>query len=264
MLNFFYKLFQSVGTIPSAPITKNPTIPVITPANFRIPVVIINQSTVIQDSEIQPVITALQIQLDRDFTPVWGISAELSFCDKNTTPPTNAWQLLILDDSDQAGALGYHELTPEGLPISRVFAKSDLQYHLSWSVTISHELIEMFGDPDINLTTFVQDSNTTGTLLAYELCDACEDDVFGYLINGVLVSDFVYPAWFESFRTPGSTQFDHMNKITAPFQLLPGGYIGVFTVGAGSSGWSQKTAQAHLGRRAAAKGQYSRFNRRKK
>jgi hypothetical protein len=169
---------------------------------------------------------------------------------------------LILDDSDQAGALGYHELTEQGLPISRVFAKSDIQYHLSWSVTTSHELLEMLVDPDINLTAFIQETNTTGVLLSYEIADACEDDVFAYPINGVMVSDFVYPPWFESFRAPNSTKFDHMGKITAPFQLLSGGYIGVFEVG-GGSGWTQKTAQNFMGRRAAARGPYSRFNRRK-
>jgi len=37
------------------------------------------------------------------------------------------------------------------------------------------------------------------------------------------LSDFVYPSWFESFRAEGSTQFDRMNKIQAPLQLLAGG-----------------------------------------
>jgi len=76
---------------------------------------------------------------------------------------------------------------------------------------------------------------------AYEVCDACEDDSFGYKIDGVLVSDFVYPAWFESFRPEGSTQFDRMNKIQTPFQLLVNGYIGIFNVTSGS-GWQQETA----------------------
>ncbi len=97
-------------------------------------------------------------------------------------------------------------------------------------------------DPNINLTVFIQDANTTGTLYAYEVCDACEDDSFGYQINNVLVSDFVYPAWFENFRAQGSTQFDRMNQIQNPLQLLTGGYIGVFSVTDGT-GWQQQTAE---------------------
>jgi hypothetical protein len=56
------------------------------------------------------------------------------------------------------------------------------------------------------------------------------------------VSDFVYPAWFETFRAPGSTQFDHMSQIQNPLQLLKGGYIGLFDITAGS-GWQQQTAE---------------------
>jgi hypothetical protein len=62
----------------------------------------------------------------------------------------------------------------------------------------------------------------------------------GYQIDNVLLSDFVYPSWFESFRAEGSTQFDRMSKIQNPFQLLVNGYIGTFNVSSGS-GWMQQT-----------------------
>jgi hypothetical protein len=204
---------------------------------------VINESTVLADSDVVPVIAALQKQVTNDFRPVWGADAELSIVSKGTQPPSGNWWLVLLDDSDQANALGYHDLTSEGLPIGKVFAASDLKAGTSWTVTASHELLEMLGDPNINLTVFVQNTNTAGILYAYEVCDACEDDSLGYQIDNILLSDFVYPAWFESFRTEGSTQFDRMNKIQNPFQLLVNGYIGVFTVNSGS-GWSQQTEQA--------------------
>src|SRR5277367_5245119 len=161
---------------------------------------IFNASTVLTDNEIRPVVNALQQQVTNDFRPAWGIDAELTFVPTGSTPPIGTWWLTILDDSDQAGALGYHDLTPDGLPLGKIFAASDLKAGTSWSVTASHELLEMLADPNINLTVFVQEANTTGTLYAYEVCDACEDDSFSYPINSVQVSDFVYPAWFESFR----------------------------------------------------------------
>jgi hypothetical protein len=108
----------------------------------------------------------------------------------------------------------------------------------------------MLGDPDINLTVFVQDGDRPkGRLYAYEVCDACEDDSFGYTIDGVLVSDFVYPAWFESFRKAGSTQFDRQRHIRRPFDLLRGGYIGYFDV-TGGHGWQQLTKDGALNYRA--------------
>jgi hypothetical protein len=203
---------------------------------------IINASTVLTDDEIRPVIGVLQQQVTNDFQPAWGIDAELTFVPTGTTPPPATWWLSILDDSDQAGALGYHDLTPDGLPLGKVFAGTDLKLGNSWSVTASHELLEMLADPNINLTVFVQNADTAGTLYAYEVCDACEADNLGYKIGNTLVSDFVFPSWFESFRTQGSTQFDQTNKINAPLQLLAGGYIGVFDVSSGS-GWQQLTAE---------------------
>ncbi|HXX02053.1 MAG TPA: hypothetical protein VEJ00_12630 [Candidatus Acidoferrales bacterium] len=203
---------------------------------------VINESTVLSDGDVIPVVTALQQQVTNDFRPIWGTDAELKMIPQGTQPPAGTWWLVILDDSDQAGALGYHDLTTDGLPLGKVFAASDLKAGTSWTVTASHELLEMLADPNINLTVFVQNANTSGTLYAYEVCDACEDDSLGYQINNILVSDFVYPAWFENFRTQGSTQFDRMNKMQNPLQLLPNGYIGVFNVSDGT-GWQQQTAE---------------------
>jgi hypothetical protein len=203
---------------------------------------VINESTVLTDADVVPVVAALQQQVTNDFRPAWGTDAELKMVPKGTQPINGSWWLVILDDSDQAGALGYHDLTPDGLPMGKVFAASDLKAGTSWTVTASHELLEMLGDPDINLTVFVQNDNTTGTLYAYEVCDACEDDSFAYPIDNVLVSDFVYPAWFESFRARGTTQFDRMSQIQQPLELLKGGYIGIFNVQDGG-GWQQQTAE---------------------
>ncbi len=207
----------------------------------------INESTVLTDAEVNSVVAALQQQVTNDFRPVWGTDAELTMIPQGSQPPAGSGWLAILDDPDQAGALGYHDLTPDGLPIGKVFADSDLKAGTPWSVTASRELLEMLADPNINLSVLVQNSSngstTTGMLYAYEVCDACEDDSFGYQINNILVSDFVYPTWFESFRAQG-TQFDHMKQIRSPLELLPNGYIGVFQINNGS-GWQQQTAEKH-------------------
>ncbi len=220
-------------------------------------IAVLNSSTVLKDEEVAPVVAALQTQVTRDFAPVWGIDAVLTFITDGNVPPPSSWQLIILDNSDQAGALGYHDLTPVGFPLGKVFAGTDKQYGLSWSVTASHELLEMLADPDINLTALVQSSSTAGRLYAYEVCDACEDDSYGYTIDSVLVSDFVYPSWFETFWQKGATQFDHQNRMESPFEILSGGYIGVFDISKGS-GWHQLQAdlaqiryssRAHVGSR---------------
>ncbi len=205
-------------------------------------IAIINASTVVTDVAAAAAVAALQTQVTRDFFPIWGVQAQLTFVAKGHTAPTNYWQLAILDNSDQAGALGYHDITNTGLPLGKIFAKTDQQYGLSWTVTASHELLEMLADPWVNLTVFDQSTATRGRLYSYEVCDACEDDSLGYKINNVLLSDFVFPAWFEGWRAHASTKFDFGNHIHDPFALLPGGYISFFDVSRGT-GWQQETAQ---------------------
>jgi len=58
---------------------------------------------------------------------------------------------------------------------------------------LSHELLEMLADPWINWCATGNDSK----IYALEVCDAVEADDLGYDIDGVRVSDFVTPAWFE-------------------------------------------------------------------
>lgn len=213
-------------------------------ANIKIS--IINQCSVLNDAQVQPVVDALQEQVHRDFALAWGIDADLIFVPKGNTPDATTWWLVLLDNSDAAGALGYHEVTPAGLPIGKVFAKTDIDYNLSWSVTASHELLEMLSDPDINLTTFLQTSNTAGTLYAYENCDAVEADQFGYDINGIQVSDFVLPIYFQP--SIPATKWDFCGHLNGPVPtMLEGGYLSEFRVSPNSNGWTQITAQKVLG-----------------
>lgn len=203
---------------------------------------VLNQTTVVSDQEIIWLTAALQIQVSRDFAPVWETDAILTFVPKTATPNPTHWQLVFLDNSDQAGALGYHDLTASGLPLGKVFVKTTVGAHDSWSVTASHELMEMLGDPYIDLSVFIQDTNISGRLYAYETADAVETDSLGYVINQFKVSDFVFPNWFE----PNSTgPWDFKKHCTAPLQILAGGYIGYFDV-PNTNGWSQLNANAEI------------------
>jgi hypothetical protein len=224
-------------------------------------IAIINQTSVLIDSQVQQAVNDLQIQIDRDFGPIWNTGANLVFVGKGAVPPAGAWVIYMLDHSDQQGALGYHN-EAGNVPVGKVFAKDDLQYHLSWTVTLSHETLEMLGDPEINLTAFRQNTNTTGTLFAFENCDSVEDDSLGYKINNTLVSDFVTPAWFDPAATPGSTKFDFCGHLNAPFTLAPGGYISVFEVAPNTTGWTQATHASGPGKRLLSKGPESRKARR--
>lgn len=205
---------------------------------FAPTIAIINETSCVQDSDLETYAEALQIQVTRDFMPKWpGCDANLVFVPKGKSAPSGSWQLAILDNADCDGALGYHDLTEEGRPLGKVFAKLDLESGLSVSITISHELLEMLADPHVNLAA----SDANGKLWFYEVCDACEDDAYGYLINGVLVSDFVLPSYFEP---TSDGPYDFKGEIKSPFSLLPGGYLSYL---ANNGQWTQVTARETSG-----------------
>ena len=209
----------------------------------NISVSVINASTAVTDEECAALTAALQIQVSRDFAPAWGTDATLVFVPKTGTPAPGTWWLSILDRTDRLGVAGHHETTSEGLPLAKCFAATDKMFGLKWTVTASHELLEMLSDPYINLTVFVHPEPGKGTLYAYEICDACEDDSFSYDINGIAVCDFVYPAYFEAARAPNSARFDHRNKLTGPVPaLLKGGYINSFDLTDLTKGWHPVSA----------------------
>jgi len=90
---------------------------------YNVKVALINASTVVNDDEVKTAMIGFNKQLSRDFGPEWGIDAHLRFFTAKQKVPKGYWWITILDDADQADALGYHDLTSEGLPIGKAFAK---------------------------------------------------------------------------------------------------------------------------------------------
>ena len=204
---------------------------------------VINETDLVKDDEVKRALAAMETQVRRDFAPIWGVDAALEFVEGKREPDQDAWWIVLLKNSNQAGALGYHDVTKSGLPLGKVLMSPIIQDGASWTNTFSHELLEMLADPDTNLVAYRQLNNRKLVLHAYEVCDPCEDDRYGYKIDGVLVSDFVYPSWFESFHEGASTKFDYAGHISKPFQLLPGGYIDIFDTASGK-GWHMRSASA--------------------
>ena len=51
---------------------------------------VINESTVLADADVTPVVAALQKQVTNDFRPIWGTDAELTIVPKARNPPAGA------------------------------------------------------------------------------------------------------------------------------------------------------------------------------
>ncbi len=186
-----------------------------------------NRATVGLGVDFDALIAAMQVYVDKYVVPVWGTPAKLI---KSNGYVKDAWAMVFLDDADQPGALAYHDLTPDGLPQSKVFVKTTLKSRELVSVSASHELVEMLVDPAINLMTTGPDLKT---VYAYESADPVE--ALNFKVKDIPMSDFVYPSYFENFHKPASVRFDYLNKVKRPFQILAGGYQIIFKNGK----WSQ-------------------------
>lgn len=175
-----------------------------------------NDATTALGVDLDELISAMQAYVDQYVVPVWGTPAKLI---RSTGFVPGAWAIVFLDDADQPNALAYHDLTPDGLPQSKVFVRTTLANHDLVSVSASHELVEMLVDPAINLMTTGPDAEL---VYAYESADPVEE--LNFEVDGIAMSDFVHPAYFEAFHPPDSVLFDHLNKVTKPFEILSGGY----------------------------------------
>jgi hypothetical protein len=186
---------------------------------------------------------ALNVQL-RDVARVWGEYVFTVVDDARR----QGFAIVLLDDSDAADALGYHDLDARGRPYARVFVDSILENGGTWmrgasslSATVTHEVCELVGDPTANHWV----ENARGSLVAVELCDPVESCAYTIgLRDGrrVSVSDFVYPDWFNPYVAAG-TKVDHMGVLRKPFEIASDGYVIHHTANGVRNVWGRRYPQ---------------------
>jgi hypothetical protein len=189
-------------------------------------IAIVNASTIRLGYSFPKLVTALRKFLRQHFVPVWGCPARLKVYKSVDEIPDCEWPFLFIDDADAANALGYHDLTEKGQPVSKVFVRTTTEAGEQVSVTACHELAEVLIDPGAQLWA----QKDGETFVAYETADPVEEQTFE--VNGIPMSNFVYPSYFENFHEAGSIKFDHLGLLTKPFDLAPGGYLIISKAGA--------------------------------
>jgi len=161
----------------------------------------------------------LQTQSDRDFTPLWGVRAQISVLQKGDPVPTGVWPVYFLDPNDpdagDGSFLGVHQ-DKDGQPYAYVLDTGD------WTVTASHELLEMLADPFGNTLKSGPDMDpqSDGHQVNYlvEVGDPCE--TFSYTIDSIKVTDFVTKDYYLA-NTNGP--YDYMGQLSKPFEVPPPG-----------------------------------------
>jgi hypothetical protein len=169
--------------------------------------------------DVSRVAAALQRQATRDFAPIWGLRATVDAFPRLEDVPLGYWPMIVATDIHTPGAAGVHE-DKNGQPFALI-EMSD-----SWSLTASHEMLEMLADP-FGKRVIPGKSPKRGqgrVEFLVEVCDPCEASQFAYTVNGILVSDFYTPNFFDPMQSD-ATRYSFTGALTKPRQVLRGGYL---------------------------------------
>lgn len=195
----------------------------------------------ISTSNLLQVAAAAQKQVTRDFTPLWGIRASVNAFEKLSDVPNDYHPVVLFGEPDElltqlefeiGGAnaarladqfrsgrvAGLHVNAFTRQPFALVRATD------SWSVVVSHEILEMLADPYGNRLIAARHPIDEDERVRYlmEICDPCQS--FGYTVNGWKMSDFYTPRYFDPVQNAAAF-YSFTGAIEHPLQILEGGYI---------------------------------------
>lgn len=194
----------------------------------------------ISDEELQGTIRAINRQIAEDFEPYWSLGAQLRLEGRSSKKPGKQGLadmrgdavIYLWNETDVPDALGYHDRNNRGIPYGFVFTQLSAELGENWTVTLSHEALELIADPEANL--LVQGPHPADPNLTvfhwYEMSDAVQAET--YKIDDVEVSNFVLPLYFTGGEELGSRNDflgrAHDGKTLTSFTVNPGGYVGFF------------------------------------
>ena len=194
----------------------------------------------LDDEELQRVIRAINRQIAEDFEPYWSFGARLRLegavgarpREKTLSEMRGDALIYVWDKIDAADALGYHDRNDSGIPFGIVSLNECRKAGDSWTSTLSHEALELLGDPESNLLVRGPHPADKRRMVFhwFEMCDAVQADY--YVIDGVQVSNFVLPAYFTPGEQPGSRNDflarTYEGRALQSFGINPGGYVGFY------------------------------------
>ena len=200
-------------------------------------IVSVINTTELDRHEVQRTLRAVNRQLQEDFRRYWHTLVELRLegWTGESLDPTRPFNLrgdaviYLLGGQSTFNALGYHALTHQGLPYGFVFPALSDELDEPWSVTLSHEALELALDPEVNRLVRGPhpDPDEDGRIVYhwYELCDAVQGDT--YTIDGIAVSNFLLPLYFTESEEHVNHN-DFLGTDVPSFGVRPGGYVGFY------------------------------------
>jgi hypothetical protein len=175
---------------------------------------------------VRAVIASVNRQILQDFAPAWSTFGRLMLVDRSMVGAADA-VIYLAQNADEDNILGYHAMDAAGLPYGYVFVDLASALNEPWSVTLSHEALELLADSTTNGLAAGPHPHEARTVFHWwEMCDAVQAQQY-HEDDGIVVSNFVLPHYF----TPGEelgrpTNF--LNRRLKSFGIAPGGYVGFF------------------------------------
>jgi len=189
---------------------------------------LVDKTKSIEPEQLSAVASALNLQVARDFSPIWNVRATVSAYPGKSTPPPGVWPVFIVSNLPP-GEGGVH-LTKHRQPYALV------EIGDSWSLSASHECLEMLADPSGSRLYASSAIAVKGGHIVdapgkfeylVEVCDPSEDDPFSYMVDGIVVSDFYTPHFFDPKVSVG-VQYSFTGALKRPREVLKGGYLSWF------------------------------------
>src|ERR1044072_186841 len=182
---------------------------------------LVSESNSVPLADVMKVASALQKQASRDLAPIWSISATVDAFESLDDVPMGYWPMVVRDDIG-FDAAGIH-LDKDNQPFALISSSQDID---QWALTASHEMLEMLVDPFGNRVV-AGDSQKPGQKrveFLVEVSDPSEAAEFGYSVNGILMSDFYTPRFFDPFAASG-VRYSFTGGVLKPRQIRRGGYL---------------------------------------
>ncbi|HYX37230.1 MAG TPA: hypothetical protein VE954_29350 [Oligoflexus sp.] len=191
---------------------------------------VVNRSNISRD-EVALAVNAINQQLLKHFFPAWQIRVVCKVAPvKLELREVDAGAVIFLTNHGRADCQGYHDVVKKtGVPYGFCFV--NLLNDEPWSVTLSHEILELALNPycdAYHLSKHPERHEKRHVFLWREAADPVQCQSYPIKVNrkSVLVSDFVYPNYFTPY-SESIGRNNHLDNISS-CSLAEGGYLGFY------------------------------------
>ena len=204
-------------------------------------VAVVSLTSEVSNRSLMQAAAALQKQVTRDFSPYWGLPATVDAFEDLASVPSDYYHVVVFGDPGElADQLDVEIGADRAASLMQRFEREALQgIHLNaftrqpfalvaasdtWTVSLSHEVLEMLADPFGNRLVAAAHPLQPDQRVKYllEVCDPCL--TAWYPVNGVPVSDFCTPRYFDPVRVD-AISYSFTGALEHPLDMVEGGYL---------------------------------------